>query len=74
MTNQVQTVAEIPNPSLRERQRWEVWETAGSGTAIDRIRAKLRKILARHAPPTLPEGAAEKIEAILREAEAREAR
>jgi trimethylamine:corrinoid methyltransferase-like protein len=53
-----------------DRQPWDVWEAAGSRTATDRIRAKLKKILARHAPP-LPEGAAEKIEAILREAEAR---
>jgi hypothetical protein len=37
----------------------------------DRIRAKLKKILTRHAPPPLPDGAAEKIAAILREAEAR---
>ena len=43
----------------------------GSKTANDRIRAKLKKILARHAPPALPEGAAEKIAAILREAKAR---
>jgi trimethylamine:corrinoid methyltransferase-like protein len=48
-----------------------VWEAAGSKTATDRIRAKLRKILARHTPPPLPDGAAEKIAAILREAEAR---
>jgi trimethylamine:corrinoid methyltransferase-like protein len=55
-----------------DRQPWDVWEAAGSRTATDRIRAKLKKILARHAPPALPEGAAEKIEAILRSAEERD--
>jgi trimethylamine:corrinoid methyltransferase-like protein len=54
-----------------DRQPGDVWEAAGSKTATDRIRAKLRKILARHTPPALPVGAVEKIEAILREAEAR---
>jgi hypothetical protein len=33
--------------------------------------AKLKKILAWHTPPPLPDGAAEKFAAILREAEAR---
>ena len=62
------------NPTLMDRQPWDVWEAAGSKTATDRIRAKLKKILARYAPPPLPDGAAEKIEAILRETEARGAR
>ena len=62
---------EIWNPTLMDRQPWDVWEAAGSKTATDRIRAKLGKILARHTPPPLPEGAAEKIAAILREAEVR---
>jgi anti-sigma factor ChrR (cupin superfamily) len=39
----------------------------------DRIRAKVRKILATHRPPPLPEGAADKIAAILQAAEVREA-
>jgi hypothetical protein len=52
---------------------WGVAE-AGSTTATDRIRAKLQKIPARHTLPTLPVGAAEKIEAILGEAEARGAK
>jgi trimethylamine:corrinoid methyltransferase-like protein len=54
-----------------DRQPWDVWEAAGGKTTTDRIRVKLKKILARHTPPPLPDGAAEKIEAILREAEAR---
>ena len=52
-------------------QPWDVWEAAGSKTATDRIRAKLKKILARHTPPALPEGAAEKIAVILWEAKMR---
>ena len=56
---------EIWNPTLTDRQPWDVREAAGSKTATDRIRAKLKKILARHAPPPLLEGAAEKIETIL---------
>jgi trimethylamine:corrinoid methyltransferase-like protein len=56
-----------------DRHPWGVWAAAGGKTAADRSRAKLTKILARHTPP-LPEGAAEKIAAILREAEARDAK
>jgi trimethylamine:corrinoid methyltransferase-like protein len=58
------------NPTRLDRQPWDVWEAAGGKTASGRIRAKLKKILARHTPPPLPEGTAEKIAAILREAEA----
>jgi trimethylamine--corrinoid protein Co-methyltransferase len=66
--------AEIWNPTLMDRQPWDVWEAAGSRTATDHIRAKLRKILTRHTPPALPEGTAEKIAEILREAEERGAK
>ena len=71
-TNQLRTIAEIWNPTLLDRQPWDVWEAAGSSkTATDRIRAKLKKILARHIPPPLSDGAAEKIKRILQETEAR---
>jgi trimethylamine---corrinoid protein Co-methyltransferase len=63
--------AEIWNPTLMDRKPWDVWEAAGSKTATDRIQVKLKKILARHTPPALPDGAAEQIDAILREAETR---
>jgi trimethylamine---corrinoid protein Co-methyltransferase len=63
--------AEIWNPTLWDRQPWDVWEAAGAKTATDRIRAKLKKVLARHTPPPLPGGAAEKIATILSEAEGR---
>lgn len=64
--------AEIWNPTLMDRESWVNWQAAGAQTMLDRIRAKLRKILATHRPPPLPNSAAEKIEAILQEAEARE--
>jgi len=66
--------AEIWTPTLMNREPWVNWEAAGAQTMLDRIRAKLREILATHQPPPLPEGVAEKIEAILQEAEAREGR
>ena len=63
--------AEIWDPTLMDRQPWVNWEAAGSTTMHDRLKARLREILATHKPPPLPEGAAEKIEAILQAAEAR---
>jgi trimethylamine---corrinoid protein Co-methyltransferase len=65
--------AEIWNPTLMDREPWVTWQAAGAKTMNDRIHAKLRKILATHQPLPLPEGAAEKIAAILQAAEAREA-
>jgi len=64
--------AEIWNPTLMDREPWEMWQAAGAQTMLDRIRAKLREILATHQPPPLPDGAIERIEAILQAAEARE--
>jgi len=64
--------AEIWTPTLMDRQPWVNWQAAGAHPMLDRIRAKLREILATHQPPPLPDGAAEKIEAILQAAEARE--
>jgi trimethylamine--corrinoid protein Co-methyltransferase len=63
--------AEIWSPTLMDRDAWVIWESAGSRTMNDRIQTRLRSILAIHEPPPLPEGAAERIEEILREAEAR---
>lgn len=63
--------AEVWQPTLMDRDKWVNWEAAGAETMADRIRAKLRFILATHQPPPLPEGAAERIEAILQHAEAR---
>jgi trimethylamine--corrinoid protein Co-methyltransferase len=63
--------AEIWDPTLMDRQPWVNWEAAGSPTMHDRLKARLREILATHKPPPLPDDAAEKIEAILQAAEAR---
>jgi trimethylamine--corrinoid protein Co-methyltransferase len=63
--------AEIWTPTLMDRDPWVNWEASGSPTMRDRIKARLREVLATHQPPPLPEGAAEKIEAILKAAEAR---
>jgi trimethylamine:corrinoid methyltransferase-like protein len=54
-----------------DRNAWVNWEAAGSQTMPDRIRARVREILATHQPPPLPDGAAAKIEAVLEAAEAR---
>ncbi len=64
--------AEIWTPTLMDREPWVNWQAAGAQTMLDRIQAKLREILATHQPPPLPDSAAEKIEAILEAAEARE--
>jgi trimethylamine--corrinoid protein Co-methyltransferase len=63
--------AEIWNPTLMDRGAWVTWEAAGARTMNDRIKARLRDILASHKPPPLPPGAAAEIEAILARAEAR---
>lgn len=65
--------AEIWSPTVLDRQPWDVWAAAGSKTASDRIRARLKKILARHTPAPLPADAADQIAAILLAAEARTA-
>jgi trimethylamine:corrinoid methyltransferase-like protein len=54
-----------------DRQLWVNWEAAGAPTMYDRVKARLREILTTHKPPPLPDGVAEKIEAILQAAEAR---
>jgi trimethylamine--corrinoid protein Co-methyltransferase len=66
--------SEIWLPTLMDRDAWVNWEAAGSLTMHDRIRTRLKRILRDHQPPPVPDGAVEKIEAILRAAEAREAR
>lgn len=63
--------SELWVPTIFDRDRWINWEAAGSLTTLDRINARLRGILASHTPGPLPPGAAEQIDAILREAEQR---
>jgi trimethylamine--corrinoid protein Co-methyltransferase len=55
--------------SLMDRQPWEGWQVSGARSMGDRIRERLRGILASHEPPPLPEGAAAEIEEILGAAE-----
>jgi trimethylamine--corrinoid protein Co-methyltransferase len=65
--------AEIWNPTLLDRDAWVLWEAAGSQTMRDRIRTRLREILAGHRPPPLPAAVAARIDEILAAAEARAA-
>jgi trimethylamine--corrinoid protein Co-methyltransferase len=62
---------EIWTPTLMDRSAWENWESAGAQTMHDLIRGKVAEILAKHKPPPLPEGAAERIQTVLEAAEAR---
>jgi len=56
---------EIWLPRLMDRQPWNQWERNGSPTMLDNIRARIRSILETHVPHPLPDGALEKINAIL---------
>ncbi len=61
-------------PNLMDRQWWDTWTNSGSLTMHDHIKSWVWEILKTHQPPPLPQGAVEKIEEVLQEAEAREAR
>jgi trimethylamine--corrinoid protein Co-methyltransferase len=63
---------EIWHPSLLDRDTWDVWQEAGSPTMQDRVRARVKKILASHRPAPLPDGVAEEIDALLEAAAQRE--
>ena len=56
---------EIWLPRLMDRQPWIQWESNGSPSMLDRIQAHIREILKTHVPHPLPDGALEKIAAIL---------
>jgi trimethylamine---corrinoid protein Co-methyltransferase len=45
--------AETWYPDILERGSFETWTAAGSTTLRERARAKLDRILAEHAPPSL---------------------
>lgn len=62
---------ELWAPTLMDRERYVIWEANGAQTMSDRIKVKMRKLLTTHTPLALPDGAAEKIEAVLRAAEGR---
>ena len=65
---------EIWVSKLMDRQPWEVWESAGQPNLSESARNRVRTILAEHQPLALPDGAAERIEQILQQAEERVAR
>jgi trimethylamine--corrinoid protein Co-methyltransferase len=56
---------EIWLPHLMDRQPWNQWERNGSLSMLERIQSCIRKILETHVPHPLPDGAMEKITAIL---------
>ena len=62
---------EIWVPTLLDHQPWVLWQEQGGQTMNDRIRVRLKEILDTHRPPPLPDGAGERIEAILTAAEGR---
>ena len=62
---------EIWVPELADRESWTMWEQKGSLTMTDRIKLKVKNLIASHNPHPLPDGVPEKIEAILARAEKR---
>jgi trimethylamine--corrinoid protein Co-methyltransferase len=64
--------AEIWVPTLMDRNAWVNWEAAGSLTMHDRIKMRLREILAHHEPPPLSDGVQDEIETILEAAKERD--
>lgn len=64
---------EIWMPRLMNRDPWEAWDSGGRPRMLDRVRQRLRSILAAHESPPLPAGVEKKIEAIIQAAEEREA-
>lgn len=63
---------EVWTPDLLDRSDFYTWQMAGEKTMHDRIKQRLADILESHKPAPLPEGAEEKIKAILQRAEARQ--
>ena len=63
--------SEIWDPTLMDRQNWVNWTKGGAQSMHDRVRERLRTILATHSPQPLAAGAAARIQAVLEAAEAR---
>jgi trimethylamine:corrinoid methyltransferase-like protein len=57
-----------------DRNAWVNWEGACSLTMHDRIKVRLREILAQHEPPPMPAGVEDQIQAILTAAVERDRR
>lgn len=66
--------SEIWMPTIFDRSPWVTWEQEDALTTLDRIRRKLRDILANHRVPPLPAETEARIRTILETAEARERR
>jgi trimethylamine--corrinoid protein Co-methyltransferase len=60
-------------PKLLDRDPYEIWEADGSPEILERIRRRVRDILAEHEPPPVAEDVRTSVEEILRAAEARAA-
>jgi trimethylamine--corrinoid protein Co-methyltransferase len=58
-------------PRLLNRQNYEAWAADGKQTMGDRMRQKVREILAAHQPQPLPAQAVERIQGIVQAADAR---
>jgi trimethylamine--corrinoid protein Co-methyltransferase len=58
-------------PRLLNRQNYEAWAADGKQTMGDRMRQKVREILAAHQPQPLPTQAVERIQGIVQAADAR---
>lgn len=65
---------EIWTPRFFIRYLWEQWEAKGKQTPLDLAKARVRDVLAEHRAASLPDGAPEEMQAIIRrrEAECRE--
>lgn len=64
---------EIWMPRLMDRGSWEMWEASGRPTMLDRVRERVRTILASHQPPPMPNGVEAEIGTILRDVASRTA-
>jgi trimethylamine--corrinoid protein Co-methyltransferase len=60
---------EQSQPGLIDRRVREDWTASGSTTLHDRALEKARQILATHVPDPLPDGVADELKAIIRDAE-----
>jgi trimethylamine--corrinoid protein Co-methyltransferase len=56
---------EVWMPTVLDRNQHAIWEQAGARDTSQRVRDKLRKILAKHTPPPLDPEARLAIDAIL---------
>lgn len=64
---------EVWMPTVLDRNQHVLWEQAGSRDTSQRVNDKLAKILAKHQPPALSADAAQAVQTILAEEEARPA-